>query len=312
MNPEHYLYKCVVDMFLNDCSCEEYRFIHSPNHKKFNFGVTLPMIFTQTDSFSDNEFTLQEYDNIMEKSFWDSLNKDGKKYNDVIKKIGSVDSIKTKERYIKLMENTEINLNDNVIFNLHFVNQPFFEIKGNSDKKYTVEFIDSKGVSCYTTTLGTNMWSKLNRSYFEEWTIKVTSENNFEKIIKYDAKGKRVYIALDSSALGDTIAWMPYVEEFRKKWDCVLIVSTFWNHLFENTYPNITFIKPGDSAHNLYAMYKLGWFYNDDMEPELPNTIPLQKTATNILGLELNEIKPKIYFKEQENPVGDKYVVVSP
>ncbi len=312
MDPEHYLYKCTVDMFLNDCSCEEYRFIHSPNHKKFNFGITLPMVFTQTDSFSDNEFTLQEYDNIMEKSFWDSINKNGKKYNDVIKIIGSVDSIKTKERYIKLMENTEINLNDNVIFNLHFVNQPFFEIKGNSDKKYTVEFIDSKGVSCYTTTLGTNMWSKLNRSYFEEWTIKVTSENNFEKIIKYDAKGKRVYIALDSSALGDTIAWMPYVEEFRKKWDCELIVSTFWNHLFENTYPNITFIKPGDSAHNLYAMYKLGWFYNDDMEPELPNTIPLQKTATNILGLELNEIKPKIYFKEQENPVGDKYVVVSP
>jgi hypothetical protein len=41
-------------------------------------------------------------------------------------------------------------------------------------------------------------------------------------------------------------------------------------------------------------MYKLGWFYDDNKEP-LPNTIPLQKTATNILGLEYEEIRPKFF-----------------
>ena len=39
------------------------------------------MVFTQTDSFSDNELFLQEYDNVMENSFWESLNKNGEKNN---------------------------------------------------------------------------------------------------------------------------------------------------------------------------------------------------------------------------------------
>jgi len=316
MNPEHYLYKCTVDMFLNDCSCEEYRFIHSKNHKKFNFGITLPMVFTQTDSFSDNELFLQEYDNVMENSFWESLNKNGEKNNSLFNKIGSVDSQKTKEKYINVMEQTNMDKNmkkiENIKFNVNFVNQPFFEILGNSDKKYNVEFFDTNGKSTYTTVLGTNMWSKINRTYFENWEIKVTSDDGYEKIINYDAKGKRVYIALDSSALGDTIAWVPYIEEFRKKWDCEVIVSTFWNHLFEKSYPNLIFSKPGIPVHNLYAMYKIGWFYDSEMEPEIPNTIPLQKTATNILGLEYKEIKPIINYKVGDNPIGNKYVVISP
>ena len=312
MNPKHYLYKCTVDMFLNDCSCEEYRFLHSTNHKKFNFGITLPMVFTQTDSFSDNELFLQEYDNVMENSFWESLNKNGEKNNKLFEKIGSVDSQQTKEKYINVMEQTNMKHSENIRFNVNFVNQPFFEILGNSDKKYNVEFFDTNGKSTYTTVLGANMWSKLNRSYFENWKIKVTSDDGFEQTINYDAKGKRVYVAFDSAALGDTISWIPYMEEFRKKWDCELIVSTFWNHLFEKVYPNITFVKPGTTVHNLYAMYKLGWFYNDEMEPELPNTIPLQKAATNILGLEYKEIKPIIDYKVGDNPVGEKYVVISP
>ncbi len=312
MNPEHYLYKCTVDMFLNDCSCEEYRFLHSTNHKKFNFGITLPMVFTQTDSFSDNELFLQEYDNVMENSFWESLNKNGEKNNKLFEKIGSVDSQQTKEKYINVMEQTNMNHSENIRFNVNFVNQPFFEILGNSDKKYNVEFFDTNGKSTYTTVLGANMWSKLNRSYFENWKIKVTSDDGFEQTINYDAKGKRVYVAFDSAALGDTISWIPYMEEFRKKLDCELIVSTFWNHLFEKVYPNITFVKPGTTVHNLYAMYKLGWFYNDDMEPELPNTIPLQKSATNILGLDYKEIKPIIDYKVGDNPIGEKYVVISP
>jgi hypothetical protein len=91
-----------------------------------------------------------------------------------------------------------------------------------------------------------------------------------------------VYIAFDSSSLGDTIAWMPYVEEFRKKHDCKMIVSTFKNFLFESEYPDIEFVEPGVVVPNVYGMYKLGWFYDANKEPVLPNTIPLQQAATNI------------------------------
>ena len=46
--------------------------------------------------------------------------------------------------------------------------------------------------------------------------------------------------------MGDTISWVPYCEEFRKKHNCEVVVSTFLNHLFEKTYPNLKFVKPSD------------------------------------------------------------------
>ena len=66
-NPEHYLYKCTIDMFLNDCSNEQYRFRHNPEHKIFNFGITLPMIFVQDSDYSDLEKKHENYENMMEK-----------------------------------------------------------------------------------------------------------------------------------------------------------------------------------------------------------------------------------------------------
>jgi autotransporter strand-loop-strand O-heptosyltransferase len=87
---------------------------------------------------------------------------------------------------------------------------------------------------------------------------------------------------------------MPYVEEFQNKHNCDVIVSTFKNFLFEDAYPELEFVEPGTNVVNLYAMYKIGWFYNSNKEPQLPNTIPLQQTATNILGLPYKEIKPRI------------------
>jgi autotransporter strand-loop-strand O-heptosyltransferase len=67
--------------------------------------------------------------------------------------------------------------------------------------------------------------------------------------------------------------------------------------LFEKEYPMLEFVEPGTNVTNIYAMYKLGWFYNENKEPVLPNTIPLQQTATNILGLPYKEIKPRIAYK---------------
>jgi hypothetical protein len=39
-----------------------------------------------------------------------------------------------------------------------------------------------------------------------------------------DLTNKRVYISFDSKSLGDSIAWIPYVLEFKKKHDCKVIV----------------------------------------------------------------------------------------
>jgi autotransporter strand-loop-strand O-heptosyltransferase len=193
----------------------------------------------------------------------------------------------------------------------HFVKEPFLEIKGTGDKDYNVKFFDEEGVCHYENTIKPNHWVKLNRSYYTKWRAVVTRDNEVIYENTMDLTNKRVYISFDSKSLGDSIAWIPYVLEFKKKHDCKVIVSTFWNHLFEKEYPEIEFVVPGTTVHNLYAMYTIGWFYNNDKEPVLPNIIPLQKTITNILGLEFNEIKPNIHTTIHPRPYKNKYVTIA-
>jgi autotransporter strand-loop-strand O-heptosyltransferase len=57
-------------------------------------------------------------------------------------------------------------------------------------------------------------------------------------------------------------------------------------------------------------MYKLGWFYDSNKEPVLPNTIKLQEAATKILGLEFEEIMPKLKYDAGNNLYG-KYVTIA-
>ena len=90
-----------------------------------------------------------------------------------------------------------------------------------------------------------------------------------------------------------------------------MIISTFWNKLFQESYPELEFITPGVTVNNIYAMYRIGWFYNDTMEPVRPNTIKLQEAATNILGLEFEEIRPRLDFQPGQRPTSQKYVTIA-
>jgi len=193
----------------------------------------------------------------------------------------------------------------------HFVNNPYLELKGDTDEEFLVQFFDGEGNCHYSNKLKTNHWVKLNREYYTDWIIKVTSNNQIIFSEKINLKDKRVFIAYDSHSLGDTIAWIPYCEEFRKKHQCKVIVACKFLELFQDTYPEIEFVPPGSTVHDLTAMYKLGWFYDENKEPEKPNLIPLQKQASNILGLEFKEIKTNISYKINDRKWDQKYVTIA-
>ena len=226
--------------------------------------------------------------------------------------INTYNSIKNLNLPIKVPSNT---------FNVNFIEGAFIEILGKQDKQYKVliENLDTNKV-IHNTIISNNMWTRTNDKYFIRWGIKVydlsTNELVFEH--QYNPKDKRVYIHLDSDAIGDTLAWFPYVEEFRKKWNCHVVVSTFKNKWFESKYPELEFTTPGESVPDLYAMYGLGWFYNDDKtfnSQRIPcdfKPLPLQETSTKILGLNYNEIKPILDFQDEGRPIEEKYVVIAP
>jgi len=206
--------------------------------------------------------------------------------------------------------NNKANIDNKVYF--HFVRGAFLEIKGSRQAEYDIKFINNKnGRVLYTTSISTNMWTRCNLEYFIEWRIEIYENGKlwFEHL--YNAEHKRVYVALDSKALGDSLAWIPYVEEFGKVHNCKMVVSTFMNTMFESRYPDIEFVEPGTNVQNLYAMYGIGLFYNEDStiniykNPIDPKGQTMQKMCSDILGLEYKEIKPKL--KEREPFIDPNY-----
>ena len=181
----------------------------------------------------------------------------------------------------------------------------------NPSEEYLMKVYDNDNVLLYETKMFNNMFCSLNRKYFNGIRYEIFKGNILLLTETVNFKDKRVFISIDSSSLGDSIAWIPYCEEFRKKHNCILVVSTFFNYLFEDVYPDIEFIKPGEPFKNIHAIFKLGWYYDNTREPVLPNTLPLQKTPTNILGLDFKEIKPKIKFLPSERPISEKYITIA-
>ena len=203
------------------------------------------------------------------------------------------------------LPNIEVNLNSSS------VDGYFIELKTNIQNSFDVEIFDENDKLIYETKLANNMFSKLNRTYYTKWKTKLRLGRLVLEHV-FDLENSRVFIVFESSSLGDTIAWMPYCEEFRKKHNCHVIVSTFRNDMFEKIYPNIEFVARGQVVNNIKALYRLGWFYDKDKEPILPSLVPLQKSATNILGLDYTELHSPIFFEPKERPYSEKYVCIAP
>jgi autotransporter strand-loop-strand O-heptosyltransferase len=197
-----------------------------------------------------------------------------------------------------------------------YLDGPRVEVLGDEKKEYFVEFIDGNTDKViHSGTINNNMWIASGKKYYIPWVIKI----NGEIYNKLDLSNKTVIISLESKALGDTISWAPYAVEFQKKHNCKVYLSTFRNEFFENleSYKNIEFMKPGESR-DCYAVYRIGWFKKNNTwqdfnrHPNQPNLIPLQQAATDILGLEFQELNYGIDFKKKERPIDKKYVVFGP
>lgn len=202
-------------------------------------------------------------------------------------------------------------------FNFNCIDGMFAEILGGPDTIYSVKFIDrNTNKVVYNVDMGRNCWAKANLKYYVDWRIEIEDKNSpYKYVHDFTVRGSRVYIALDSKSLGDTLAWIPYVDEFRKQHGCKVICSTFWNDLFVNEYPEVEFVKPGDTVHNITAMYTIGIFYKSDntldtdKHPTLPIKNSLQQTASDILGLRYKEVRPKMKQPNIDNSDSKQVVI---
>jgi len=199
---------------------------------------------------------------------------------------------------------------------ISYVKGPTINISGSIPATYRVQFLDKRNNKIhFETEIKNNHWAKCNVEYFVDWKILVWEGENLFYEEDFKAENKRVYIAMDSKALGDTLAWFPYIEEFGKHHNCKIVTSTFHNEMLMKQYPNVEFVNPGEVVHNLYAMYSLGIFYNGDgtinglKNPSDPKHVTMQKMGSDILGLEYKEIKPKLEKRNVEKD--DKLITIA-
>ena len=206
---------------------------------------------------------------------------------------------------------------ENIVF--HFIDGPFVEITGKGNATYAVQFIDTdKNEVIHSDTISINSWVRCSRKYFTNWLITVTNTRTNETHSEiFNLRDKKVLVHIDSSALGDSLAWFPHIEEFRKKHNCQVYVSTFKNELFKGNYQDLNFISPGSTVDGIYASYSIGWFFNSDDEYNLfyhPKDFrkqPMQETTTDILGLEYYPLPAKLDIPDSESPIEGPYVSIA-
>ena len=219
-----------------------------------------------------------------------------------------------KDTLVNFLDNYKEYQEDEII--LTYNSNPKVEIKGFGDKKYTIKFINHENNEViFQDSIKTNMWTTASYKSYIKWRVEVWEDSNkiLENILNLD--GEKVLIEIDSNSIGDTIAWFPYIEEFRKKHNCKIICSTFHNNWFKSKYPKIQFVEPEYDGER-YITYNVGWFYkenefNREYHKNDFKSQPLQKTASDILGLEFIEINPKIKIKSYSSKIQGKYVTLS-
>lgn len=231
---------------------------------------------------------------LLEEFTWDKI---AKQANELLEKLVSKPHIVSKTSY-----------------NVSFNDGCRVTIIGNDESKSEVSFFDKNTKELiYKDSQSCGFWTGPNKKYYTEWLIQIlTPEGNIQKY-EFDVTNRNVLILFDSSALGDTIAWMPYAEEFRKKHNCNVTIRTFHNYLFKNSYPDINFTDSWDSS-KYYATYRIG-VYDDDKDGNKNKnnwkTVPLQMIASDILGLDYLEIPAKIDRPDKQRPVNKRYVTIS-
>ncbi len=148
-------------------------------------------------------------------------------------------------------------------------------------------------------------------NYFIRWHVEVFLDE--EKIFSHtlDLEGQPVVIICKTGALGDTLAFLPYVREFKKVHRCDLSVSLpkIFHELFARLYPEINLVD--EINFETYATYRLLMILSPfPLTPADSRKVSLLRAGGLLLGIDY--LPPKNFFKPTEPPVTDEpYVCIA-
>ncbi len=164
-----------------------------------------------------------------------------------------------------------------------------------------------------------NMGAFVNsaKRYFVRFRIEVWDHGEPLFRHDYNAEGRDVLIQFPVGTLGDTMGWFPYAVKFQQRHRCRLTcaMSELIIPLFRDAYPDITFISHEEvRAEQFYASYCIGLFFDDAEHIWQPcdfRHVGLHRTAGYILGVDPEEVPPRLAFADAGPPLADPYVCIA-
>jgi len=181
------------------------------------------------------------------------------------------------------------------------------------------------------------------KTYLINYKVNIYLDSELIYSDVFELKDKRVKINFTSPSLGDTISWISQVDKFQKTNNCQVFVNIKnYKDLFLESYDNLNFIEyqpteppkgttliPGmnslsckkfncffDFCQCYYAEYDLGCFLGPDevISEFTPCDIKdgsIQKAASDILGMEYEEIRTNILIKNKNSNFTKPYVCIA-
>jgi autotransporter strand-loop-strand O-heptosyltransferase len=133
----------------------------------------------------------------------------------------------------------------------------------------------------------------------------------------YCAADEEVLIQFPVGTLGDIVGWFPYAVRFQQDHGCRLTcaMSELLIPLFRDAYPHITFVTHEQvDPSKFYATYSIGLFFDDAdcvWQPCDFRLVGLHRTAGYILGVDPEEMPPKVVLKDTSRPIAEPYVCIA-
>ena len=176
--------------------------------------------------------------------------------------------------------------------------------------------LDTGNVLFETTTKGGTLISSAKR-YYVRFGIEVWRDEQSIFRHEYSARDRDVLIQFPVGTLGDLIGWFPYAVKFQQQHECRLTcaMSELLIPLFRDSYPEIRFVTHEEvDATKFYATYSIGLFFDDaecSWQPCDFRLVGLHRTAGYILGVDPEEMPPRIMLEDESRPIAEPYVCIA-
>ena len=178
--------------------------------------------------------------------------------------------------------------------------------------EFSLGVIDLNRKSLIAVEENFNKKVKFNFQYYMDLQFVLVNKKTNEQHHFDTGNYKSVMIEVASKALGDQIAWLPYIDLFQKKHNCKVRLNIKLYELFQPFYPNIEMGWTEDIVE-ADAFFVVGYDVtgkDTKISPVDCRTVPLQHVAAYQLGLEPKEVKTVIKSNITEPIIKDKYVVI--